>query len=190
MTAQPEELLAPGARQRVTYLIRRLENAVAPADLRDYGIALAAVSASLEDLERIDGRLWLDRERLERWTVQLRELLERLGTPPDDDEHARRPWTRAYYGVREGLLDDLHDALRPRDSSGYTVGYEAAPLEPDDVGIFGLVEALEKRRDTLEALAERQGQRIAALETERSTLAQDLVKAGTRIAELEGRAER
>lgn len=187
---KPADPLAPPLRDRVEYLTRRLANATAPADLRDYAIALVAVAEALEKLEDLDGRVHFTRSRVEFHRDTLRALLELLGEPPDDSEHARRPWSRAYYAVREGLLDDLHHALRPRDAEGY----EPANLDPADVGIFGLVVALERRRDELEDEVSRATERarVAAVDAERRAdevigqLRDEVAKAQARIRDLEG----
>lgn len=174
--------LAPPVRDRVQYLTRRLANATAAADLRDYAIALVACSEALEKLEDLDGRVHLDRDRVERWRESLRKLLELLGEPPDD-EHARRPWSRAYYEVREGLLDDLHHAIRLAGQDA--IEYEPAPLEPADVGIFGLIVELERRRDDAEPMLKRVHAQRDELERQLTAETERADEATARVRRLE-----
>lgn len=157
--AQPDEPLAPGARQRIATLTTRLALEHDPGDLRDLGVAIASLAVSLDTLEDLDGRLYLNRKLVEDRLAGLRALLELVGVPPDDDDdlvpsrdqyRARvEPYARLFYDVREGLLDDLHHALRPRDAEGYE------PAELDErPGLFRQVLELERERDELGRLVQ------------------------------------
>lgn len=161
---QAEDPLAPGARDRVRYLIRRLENVVTPADSRDYGIALAAVAAALEDLERLDGRAFFHRSILAGWERQLRRLLELLGTPAA----APREQQRIYHDALEGMLDDLARAARELDgvdddSLGYPIRAGLGDVRP---GLFDRVRELERIATAQTERAEKAEARVAELEAE------------------------
>lgn len=167
--AQPDEPLAPGARQRIATLTTRLELEHDPGDLRDLGVAIASLAVSLDTLEDLDGRLYLNRKLVEDRLAGLRALLELVGVPPDDDDdlvpsrdqyRARvEPYARLFYDVREGLLDDLHHALRPRDAEGYE------PAELDErPGLFAQVLELESELRVAYGILERREERIAELE--------------------------
>lgn len=114
--AQAEEVgepiggLAAGVRARIRSTVEALDQPLEAAELRDAGIAIAALSASIEDLEREDGVVRVHRATVERWVRDLEELLEVLGEPRDGD----RDLARRYWSVREGILDELVDRLGQR----------------------------------------------------------------------------
>lgn len=130
--SEPIGGLAAGVRARIRSTVEALDQPLEAAELRDAGIAIAALSASLEDLEREDGVIRASRAAVERWVRDLEELLAVLGEPAEGGD---RDVARRYWSVREGILDELVDHLGQR---------RVGELQRD-----GLLRAIEDLRDRL-----------------------------------------
>lgn len=138
---QAAEPLVAIARRRLRSLVESIGSTrAAPADLRDAGIAIAALSDAIERLELYDGRHAFHGSTLERWVRDLRALLELVGEPPEVDDE-RREDARIYWPVREGVLDELADALNLTDVGGVELSVGAGG------GLFARLAALEAERD-------------------------------------------
>lgn len=95
--------LADHVRARMRDVVAKLATVrMQPGDFRDVSIGLAALGASLEDVERADGRRWLHEARLRAIAADLKALLELVGEPDGHGEAVER----AYWPVREDL-DEL-----------------------------------------------------------------------------------
>lgn len=94
-------------RQRLDEVTTAMLEPMEPAELRDVAVAVAALGAAVEDLDTLDGRLLFSRADAERWTKDLQTLLEAIGEPPGHGDDGRSDLYRAWWPVREGLLDEL-----------------------------------------------------------------------------------
>lgn len=104
----PDGPLVPRVRARIDRLVEALANPMSAADVRDAGVAIAAMTSALEDLTRLDGVVGVHRTIVERWLREVTGLLELVGPPLNDEP---RELARIYWNVREGVLEDLVDHL-------------------------------------------------------------------------------
>jgi hypothetical protein len=139
--------LAAIARRRLRRLVEAIAAPATPADLRDLGVAIAALSDAVERLELYDERHHFHRSTLERWVADVRALLELVGEPAAVDDE-RREAARIYWRVRESILDELSDELHLSGVSGVELSVGAGG------GLYARLAALEAELDQAREVAD------------------------------------
>lgn len=140
---ESEAPLAQTARLRLAAIVRGLAEPMMPADLRDGAIAVAALTAAIEDLEEQDGRVYVKVGEVRRWVGNLLDLVALVGEPPagagDEAE-------RVYWSAVEGPIIELAELLPDTERPAVPTSMTDDRPGPGG-GLFATVAVLEGKAD-------------------------------------------